>query len=121
MTHAPPDAHIPPGETIVVKLINPVNFGPSKLSRFMEPPVDGLEGHPSVPSLCFLLEHPSGRKLLWDLGIRKDYTNYAPKIAEYIPTTGYTIDAPRHLAEILEDGGIPRAEVEAVIWRYVCP
>ena len=117
MAQPPPETPIPPGQTITVKLINPVNFGPSKLSRFMGPPVDGLEGHASVPSLCFLLEHPSGRRLVWDLGIRKDYTNYAPKIAEYIPTTGYTIDAPKHVAEILEDGGIPRAGIEAVIWR----
>ena len=102
-----------------MKLINPVNFGPSKLSRFMEPPVEGFEGHASVPSLCFLLEHPSGRKLVWDLGIRKDYTNYSPKIAEYIPTTGYTINAPKNLSEILEDGGVRLEEVEGVIWRYV--
>lgn len=119
MALTPPDVRIPPGETISVKLINPVNFGPSKLSRFMEPAVEGLEGHPSVPSLCFLLEHSSGRKLVWDLGIRKDYTNYAPKIAEYIPTTGYTINAPKNVSEILENGGIPLKDVEAVIWRYV--
>lgn len=119
MAQIPPDVHIPAGVTISVKLINPVNFGPSKLSRFMEPPVEGLQGHPSVPSLCFLLEHHSGRKLVWDLGIRKDYTNYAPNIAEYIPTTGYTIDAPKNLSEILEDEGIPLRDIEAVIWRYV--
>ena len=119
MAQTPPNVDIPAGETISMKLINPVNFGPSKLSRFMEPPVEGFEGHASVPSLCFLLEHPSGRKLVWDLGIRKDYTNYSPKIAEYIPTTGYTINAPKNLSEILEDGGVRLEEVEGVIWRYV--
>ena len=119
MAQTPPNVDIPAGETISVKLINPVNFGPSKLSRFMEPPVEGFEGHASVPSLCFLLEHASGRKLVWDLGIRKDYTNYSPKIAEYIPTTGYTINAPKNLSEILEDGGVRLEEVEGVIWRYV--
>jgi hypothetical protein len=30
------------------------------------------------PVLTFLLEHPSGQKLVFDLGIRKDYQNYAP-------------------------------------------
>ena len=120
MAQTAPDVHIPQGEIISVKLINPVNFGPSQIRRFMKPPVEGLETFPSVPSLCFLLEHPSGRKLVWDLGIRKDYENYAPKIANYIPTTGYSIDAPKHVSEILEDGGVPLDQIEAVIWRYVC-
>ena len=121
MTQTPPDIHIPSGSTISVKLVNPVSFGPSHIKRFMEPPIDGLDTFESVPSLCFLLEHPSGRKLVWDLGIRKDYTNYATKIAEYIPTTGYSIDVTKNMSEILEDGGVRLEEIEAVIWRYVRP
>lgn len=119
MAQIPPDAHIPPGETITVKLINPVTFGPSIIKRFMEPAVPGLDTFQEVPSLCFYLEHPSGRKLVWDLGIRKDYLNYAPKVSEYIPSTGYTFDVTKNVADILQEGGVPLDEIEAVIWRYV--
>ena len=109
---------IPPGkDTISVKLINPVNFGPSIIKRFMTPRVPGLETFKSSPSLSFLLEHPSGRKLVWDLGIRKDYANYSPKIAQYIPTTGYDIQVTRNVVDILEEHGIAPEDVEAVIWR----
>lgn len=111
---------VPAGDKAVnVKLINPVSFGPSRLHRFMTPSIPGFEGHSTCPSFSFLLEHPSGRRLVWDLGIRKDFQNYSPKIAEYIPTTKYKIDAPKNVADTLEENGIPGKDVEAVIWRYV--
>lgn len=103
---------------IAVKLINPVDFGPATLSRFMSPPVEGLDTFKTSPSLCFLLEHPSGRRLVWDLGIRKDFDNYAPKIAQYIPTTKYEIAVTRNVADILDEGGVPPDAVEAVIWSH---
>jgi hypothetical protein len=42
-------------------------------------------------SVAFLIQHLSGRKLVGDPGIRKDYNSYASSIANYIPTTGYEI------------------------------
>ncbi|KAL1955028.1 hypothetical protein VTO42DRAFT_319 [Malbranchea cinnamomea] len=111
---------VPPGETTVtVSLICPVNSGPAKLHRFLSPPVKGHETHKTFsPSLTFLLEHPSGRKLVWDLGIRKDYQNYSPRIAQYIPTTGYTINVEKNVIDILEEHGIQGKDIEAVVWRY---
>jgi hypothetical protein len=118
MAEPKPPVRLPPGEVAVqVKLVNPVNFGPAILKRFMAPAVPGLETFPSSPSHSFLLEHPSGRRVVFDLGIRKDYQNYAPKIAAYIPTTNYKIDVEKNVAEILEDGGVSLRSVEAVIWR----
>lgn len=114
------DITLPPGNTAVsVKMINPVNFGPAILKRFMAPDVPGLETFPTSPSLSFLIEHPSGRKLVWDLGIRKDYANYAPKIAEYIPMTKYDIQVTKSVVDILQENGVSGKDVEAVIWRYV--
>ncbi|GAB7364260.1 hypothetical protein MBLNU230_g4808t1 [Neophaeotheca triangularis] len=104
--------------TVDVKVINPVNFGPARLHRFMAPSVDHLEIFPTSPSLCFLLEHNSGRKLVWDLGIRKDHENYAPSIASYLPTTGYDIQIQKNVADILEDGDVNLNDIEAVIWSH---
>ena len=84
----------------------------------MTPPVPGLEKFETSPSLSFLLEHPSGRKLVFDLGIRKDYNNYSPKIAAYIPTTKYDIKVSKNVVDILEDHGIPGKEIEAIIWSH---
>ncbi|KAH7029588.1 metallo-beta-lactamase superfamily protein [Microdochium trichocladiopsis] len=110
---------LPAGEQVVtVRLLNPVNFGPAILQRFMAPPVPGLDTFKSSPSLSFLLEHPSGRRLVFDLGIRKDYSNYAPSVAEYIPTTKYNIEVTHNVVEILEEAGIAPSSIEAVIWSH---
>lgn len=112
------DVVFPQGrDTVNVKLINPVNFGPAQIHRFMSPPVPGLETFQTSPSLCFLIEHPSGRSLVWDLGIRKDHHNYAPNIRDYLPTTKYHIEIERDLADILKQHDIDGADIEAVIWR----
>jgi len=110
-------AQLPAGEqTISVKLIDPTKFGPAKMKRFMGPMVDYLKVPDWSCTLSFLLEHPSGRKLVFDLGIRKDPENLAPSIVEYMPSTGYTINS-RNVVDILEEGGIKGEEVEAVVWR----
>lgn len=111
--------NLPPGDVAVsVKLINTVNFGPSILTRFMTPMVPGLDTFHSVPSLSFLLEHPSGRKFIWDLGIRPDYENYSPTIAEYIPTTKYKIEIEKDVADVLQEHGIPPKDIEAIFWSH---
>lgn len=113
-----PLVELPPGqEAISVKMINPVNFGPAIIRRFMEPPVSGVEKKKPGPVLTFLLEHSSGKKLVFDLGIRKDYQNYAPVVAEYIPTTNYDIRVTKNVVDILEESGIPGSSIDAVIWR----
>jgi len=113
-----PPISLPPGnEYINVKMINPVNFGPAILQRFMAPAVPGLETFESSPSLSFLLEHPSGRKLVFDLGIRKDFSNYAPSIRDYLPTTKYKIDIETDVATTLRAQQVSLESIEAVIWR----
>jgi len=109
---------LPSGDIAVkVSVINPVNFGPAILERFMAPPVPMLETFKTAPSLTFILEHPSGRRLVWDLGIRKDYQNYSKPIADYLPTTNYDIQVTKNVVDILEENGIKGSEIEAVIWR----
>ncbi|PSN67422.1 Metallo-hydrolase/oxidoreductase [Corynespora cassiicola Philippines] len=109
----------PKGKTPVrVSLINPVNFGPAQIHRFMEPPIPGLETFKTSPSFSFFIEHPSGRSLVFDLGIRKDYLNYSKKIADYIPTTGYDIQVSKNVIEILREEGVDPKCVEAVIWSH---
>ncbi|KAF2854210.1 Metallo-hydrolase/oxidoreductase [Plenodomus tracheiphilus IPT5] len=110
---------LPPGSTIVkTHLINPVNFGPAQIHRFMSPPVPGLETFKTSPSHSFLIEHPSGRKLVFDLGIRKDYHNYSKSIADYLPTTKYDIQVSDNVADILQDHSIDLATIEAVVWSH---
>lgn len=120
MTDTRADFNIPFGADIsAVKLINAVNFGPATLKGLMGPPIPHVTtlGPGNSPSLSFLIEHSSGRRLVWDLGIRKDWNNYAPVIANYIPTRNYTIEVNKNVIELLEDEGIKGESIEAVIWR----
>lgn len=104
-------------ETVTVKMINPVSFGPAILKRFMAPMVPGLETFKSSPSLCFLIEHPSGRKLVWDLGIREDHNNYATSIADYLPTTKYNFQFGKSVVNTLKESGTALEDIEAIVWR----
>jgi hypothetical protein len=110
--------HLPKGsETVTVKLINPVSFGPAIIKRFMAPMVPGLETFKTSPSLCFLIEHHSGRKLVWDLGIREDYDNYATSITNYLPSTNYDFQFRKSVGNTLKESGIALKDIEAIIWR----
>jgi hypothetical protein len=117
-------ASVPAGEAVAsIKLINPVNFGPATMKGLMGPPIPHVTklgpDESLAPSFSFLIEHSSGRRLVWDLGIRKDMHNYAPKIANYIPGRGYTFQQEKDVIDILEEGGVKGESVEAVIWRQV--
>ncbi|KAK3311944.1 metallo-beta-lactamase superfamily protein [Apodospora peruviana] len=113
-----PRVQLPAGrETVSVKMMNPTSFGPIQMSRFMGPAAPGHKKPEWGCSLSFLLEHPSGRKLVFDLGIRKDPDNLAPKIVNYLPSTGYTIKS-QNVADILANGGVKGEEIEAVIWSH---
>ncbi|CAI4215978.1 unnamed protein product [Parascedosporium putredinis] len=114
----PPQHEIPSGDTIKVSMINTVNFGPGNVAKLMGPPVPYVEHFGTSPALSFLLEHSSGRKLVFDLGVRKDYLNLAPKISNYIPTTPYKFDVTQDVIEVLEENGIKGEDIEAVIWSH---
>ena len=53
------------------------------IKLFMEPEYKGFVVFPGVPSFSFLIEHPpTGRKFLFDLGVRKDPENFPPRLVK---------------------------------------
>lgn len=88
------------------------------MSLFMDPPLLDHMTKPSAPSLVFLIEHEkSGRRVVYDLGIRKEVEGYAPAMIGNIK--GFTIEPGPDVYEFLRDGGISLDSIEAVIWRFV--
>lgn len=79
-----------------------------------------IKGHTKLASPCFsfLIEHEkSGRKLLYDLGVLKNWKDQPPEVADQIEGDGCEIEVEKDVAEILtEHGGTPLEEVEAIIW-----
>jgi hypothetical protein len=51
--------------------------------------------------------------------MRKDWHNLPPAIKSSIESQSWSIQIEKNVVEILEDGGVNRADIEAIIWRSV--
>ncbi len=79
----------------------------------MEP----LEYMPSLPSWSFLIEHPSGHKTIFDLGLPKNIKELAPLVSEDDRFEDWDIHSPREVIDILEGNDIAGTQINSVIWR----
>ena len=106
--------------TVDVSIINTTSFIRNiPVSVFLQPPYKGFDTT-DIPVHSFLISHPpSGRKALFDLGIRKDWGNLAPSVVERIKEIGMTIDVKDNITDILQAGGVDPKDINSVIWRYV--
>lgn len=115
----PPDLKIPASsQTVQVRIINTTSrIQGIPTDRFFIPEVKGF---PSLdcPAYSFLIEHSSGRRLLFDLGISKDWQNYAPKISNMIKNLGWKVTVEKDVREILEENGVSTKGIEAIIWSH---
>jgi glyoxylase-like metal-dependent hydrolase (beta-lactamase superfamily II) len=71
-----------------------------------------------IPCYSFLISHPSGRRIVFDLGIRKDWENYPSGLVDRIKSRGYTVEADTDVASVLVENGVSLEEVEAVVWSH---
>lgn len=85
---------------------------------FMEPKIKGYNVI-SCPAFSFLIEHPkSGQKLLFDLGVRKDWENLSTRIYNRITDAGWSVKVERGVADILKDNGVDPQSINSIIWRF---
>lgn len=105
--------------TITTKIIDLTTISGSSANNLYNPPIEGVNKIRPVPSLSFLLEHPSGQKLLFDLGVPKDITVLGPEVADRLKKVGHRIEVEKDVPEVLEESNIKRDEINAVIWRCV--
>lgn len=85
----------------------------------MEPPMEGMEYMLPLPAWSFLIEHPSGQKILYDLGAPKDLHSFSPAIREHLERQGWKVDVKEEVIDILDRNGIAANEISAIIWRLV--
>lgn len=83
---------------------------------------DKIPGHDffDAPSYAFLIEHASGKKLLFDLGMRPDLDGFSPVVQERLKgllTAGSEAKIEKGVAQVLKEHGVEPAEIGAVIWR----
>jgi glyoxylase-like metal-dependent hydrolase (beta-lactamase superfamily II) len=77
-----------------------------------------IKGHElmNFPTVSFLIVHKqSGRKILFDLGCKRDFWNLPPPISSVIDAKVPGIKVEKSLADVLEEGGIRLDSLEAAI------
>ncbi|KAI9700856.1 MAG: hypothetical protein M1836_002226 [Candelina mexicana] len=114
----PPPLKIPPStSTVSVRIIDSTARIKLPTSLFVSP---HIYGHDNIlaPSYAFLVEHPSGRKLLFDNGVRKDWQNYSPKIRKLIEESGWEVCVEKNVVDILRDNGIQPESIEGIVWSH---
>ena len=109
---------VPPSSTsVTVKIIDVSTISNVPADALFTPPVPGIKYVSPAPSFCFLIEHPSGQKVLYDLGIRKDWENLAPAIVSRFKKVGHQPSVEKNISELLDESGIGKEKINAVIWR----
>lgn len=114
-----PDLDIPHSDvTITTKVLDLVTIHGSNCNNLHHPPIEGVEVVRPVPSLSFLLEHHSGQKLLFDLGVPTDLRTLGSEVADRLKKVGHQITVQKDVVDALEEHNIKREDINAVIWRY---
>ncbi|KAF5351165.1 hypothetical protein D9756_008240 [Leucocoprinus leucothites] len=72
-----------------------------------------------VPCLSFLLQHSTNnKKLLFDLGVRKDWQNLPPKVLASIPPA-FKVEVEQDVVESLAKGGLTPDDIDTVFVSHI--
>jgi glyoxylase-like metal-dependent hydrolase (beta-lactamase superfamily II) len=116
----PPDLYIPDSSsTVHVSVIDTTTtIKGIDTWKFMSPSIPGHD-YLAAPAFAFLIQHPTlDRSLVFDLGVRKDWWNCSPFLRDRFRDSAYTINVEKSVREILNNGGIDTAKLEAVVWSH---
>lgn len=112
----------PPGDTTVkVSVIDSTMWlAGITCDQMWNPTIKGFD-RVKAGTWSILIEHPSGRKLLYDLGCRKDWENLPPPLGiKALQESGIlqTLEVNKNVSEILMEGGMKLGDVEGIIWSH---
>ena len=101
------DVEIPKSSnTVRVRMFDTTTNMVVNAGAFVEPVLPGHE-HFNLSTVGFLIEHEElGKKVVFDLGAKKDFWNYAPLTRDLIPKVCTGLKVDRNASEILQDAGI---------------
>ncbi|CAE6528823.1 unnamed protein product [Rhizoctonia solani] len=125
MSRAPATASLPPlyiplsENTVKLSIIDTTSRikGPPT-NVFFEPTITGFDIM-DCPAYAFLVEHEqSNSRLVFDLGVSKDWRNGPPVIANRSLELGWDISVPKTVAEILVEHNIPLETINTVVWSH---
>lgn len=103
--------------SVRVQLIDTTSYMTIKAESFIKPVVPGHELI-NVTDVSFLITHPSGKQILFDLGVRKDFWNLPTTILKRLGDVIPSIRVDDGVPEILQSKGINLSSIKAVIWSH---
>lgn len=114
-----PPISIPPGNvTVQVRIIDTTSrIDKLPLTFLMRPAMEPLEYMSTLPSWSFLIEHPSGHKCVFDLGLPRNIKDLAPLVSEDDRFDDWDIRSPKEVIDVLQENNILGSEINSVIWR----
>ncbi|EJT98780.1 Metallo-hydrolase/oxidoreductase [Dacryopinax primogenitus] len=72
-----------------------------------------------VPAFCFLVTHmPSGRRIMYDLGVRRDWKEAYPREVMLMARDMWAADAHAETAELLKQGGVDPESVDTIVFSH---
>ncbi|GAW20430.1 hypothetical protein ANO14919_099360 [Xylariales sp. No.14919] len=119
-TLAPPELRIlASSSTVEVRVIDTNTLIHLNPKLFLQPHIANFTGV-YAPDYCFLVSNGE-RHVLFDLGVRPDWHNYAPRVVSSIDATT-TITVGTDVSSMLDFGksglGIRSKDIEAAIWSH---
>ncbi|KAI4112409.1 MAG: hypothetical protein LQ345_006438 [Seirophora villosa] len=117
---AVPSFQFPPSSsTVSVRVIDSTTRLQINPDIFWRPKAEGLNPF-EAPVFCFLVSH-GHEHVLFDLGVRRDWENYAPTTVKLIKATT-TVQTQKNISDILDADtsglGIKSAHISAIIWSH---
>ena len=112
-----PTLNLPSSPNIVkVRIIDTTTSIRCKADYFLSPIVGGMSDL-LCNAFAFLVENPrTGEKVIFDLGVRKDWENMAAPMVERLRQT-FDIHVMKGVADILKDEDLNLEEINSIIWR----
>lgn len=116
-----PTFDVPAGAAAKVSIIDStLRLSNMKTSYLMTPNLPGLDTLAPLTTWCFLVESPTGKKALFDLGVPPNYdSSFTPAIQTKLRNSGWEVKVEKHVADSLKEGGIDPGSISSVVWRYV--
>jgi len=103
--------------TVRVSIIDTTSTIRCPADIFLSPSIGNLD-RLTCNAFAFLIENPrSGMKVVFDLGVRKDWENLAKPMVESHKKK-FEIDVKKGVSELLQDGGIQLEEITSIIWSH---
>ena len=104
--------------TVDVHIINTTCDIVVPANAFVQPVLKGQDTL-NLPTCSFLVENKKlGKTILFDLGCRKDWWNFAPMVLELIKKSIPGLHVPKGINEILEEGGVDLRKINGIVWSH---